>query len=315
MENLKLALIGCGSRGRGHLSVTREFEDVDFVAVCDPVEDVCRKTAEEFGIVRQYSNVEELLDREELDAVVVATPAHLNAGAALPCLEQGIHTILEKPPGLNVEETEELRQAAASSEAKCMVGWNRRFNPYIVEARRLIEERGPVTQIVGEFHKSMRMCVASGNFPPVMLDSLLLETPIHSIDIVRAIAASEVAEVHSFARRSCSEYRDVHSALILFENGCVANLISNYTTDHRLERYEIHGRLISAYLEGVNKGTMVYDGSHHELEYEVNDTRAQNRFFLDCVKENCPVTLPAANLDEAIKTMKVAQAILDSVVD
>ena len=48
-----------------------------------------------------------------------------------------------------------------------------------------------------------------------------------------------------------SGYRDVHAALVAFENGVVAQLIHNYTTNARLERYEIHGHEISAYLEGV----------------------------------------------------------------
>ena len=62
-----------------------------------------------------------------------------------------------------------------------------------------------------------------------------MESPIHSIDLLRVFAGSEVAEVHSVVRRACSPYKDVHGALILFENGCLGHLISNYTTDSRLQ--------------------------------------------------------------------------------
>ena len=82
------------------------------------------------------------------------------------------------------------------------------------------------------------------------MDCMLFETPIHAIDTIRFLAGADVSEVHSVVQRSMSGYRDVHAALVAFENGVVAQLIHNYTTNARLERYEIHGHEISAYMEG-----------------------------------------------------------------
>ena len=311
MSQLRVAVVGCGGRGRGHMRVLKEFADVDLVVVCDLVEAARDAAADEFGVVGRYANVDEMLDAESLDAVFVATPAHLNAQAALPCLERGVSTLLEKPPGLSVAETVALRDAAARTGAKGMVGWNRRFHPIIVKAREMVEARGPVTQLVGEFHKSITRFAESGRFPEHLMDNLFLETPIHALDIVRAIAGAEVEEMHSVVRRTISCYKDVHAALILFKNGCVAHLIANYTTDARLERYEIHGRDISAYLEGVSDGVVFCDGQQHKLSGTgTSGTEEQNRYFLDCIKTDCPVSLPAANLDEAVKTMELAAAIL-----
>jgi predicted dehydrogenase len=175
----------------------------------------------------------------------------------------------------------------------------------------MVEERGPVVQVVAEFHKSIRALEGRGQFPEHLLDNYLLESPIHSIDLVRAVAGSEVAEVHSVVRRTTSRYKDVHAALVEFENGCVAQLTFNLTTDARLERYEIHGREISAYLEGVKTGSVFANGQQTDLDGTVSDgTVEQARFFLDCVKNDRPVSLPAANLDEAVKTMELAERIL-----
>ncbi len=311
MSNLRAAVIGCGGRGRNHMQIFKSFEDVDLVAVCDLSLEAREAAGEEVGVARRYAGGEEMLDAEPLDVVFVATPAHLNGQAALPCLERGVNTLLEKPPGLSVAETTALRDAAARTGAKAMVGWNRRFHPIIVWAREKVEARGPVTQIVGEFHKSIARLSASGRFPEHLMDNLFLETPIHSLDIVRAIAGAEVAEVQSVVRRSNSPYKDVHGALILFENGCLVHLIANYTTDARLERYEIHGNNISAYLEGVWQGVVLCDGERYELRGKGNSgTQEQNRYFIDCIKSDRPVSLPAANLDEAVKTMELAEAIL-----
>ena len=314
MANLRVAVIGCGGRGRGHMQILSNFEDVDLVAVCDPVENARNSAGEAFNVSERYESIEVMLDNETLDAVFVATPAHLNGEAASPCLERGIDTLLEKPPGMSVEETINLRDTAKETGAKAMVGWNRRFHPIILQAKEMVKARGNVTQLVGEFHKSITRLAQYGRFPEILMDNMFLETPIHALDTLRAIAESDVQEVHSVVKRTISKYKDVHAALILFENGCVAQLIANYTTDARLERYEMHGRNISAYLEGVSHGTVYCDGTQHKLtEPGSGGTVEQNRYFLDCIKSDTPVSLPAANLDEAVRTMELAGRILGSI--
>ena len=307
---IRVAVIGCGGRGRDELRKLSTFEDVELAAVCDPVPEALAQAADEHGIERRYESIEKMLDAGGIDAAMVTTPAHFNAPSALPCLEAGLHTLLEKPPGMHVEETIQLREAAERSGAKAMVGWQRRFNPLIVEARQQIEERGPIVQLVGEFHKSMAGFQRGERCPEIVMQKMLMETPIHAIDCVRALAGSDVAEVHSIVKRRFSKYNDVHAALVLFENGCVAQISANYTTDSRLERYEIHGREISAYLEGVRSGTVVADGERRELSAEGDAILAKDEFFFDCIRNDRPVGLPGANLDEAVKTMELAEAIL-----
>ena len=114
MSKLQVALIGCGGRGLGHARVVQEFDDVDLVAVCDPVEASRNAAGDEFNTAGRYASVDEMLDAESLDAVFVATPAHLNGQAALPCLERGVNTLLEKPPGMSVAETTTLRRCCCS---------------------------------------------------------------------------------------------------------------------------------------------------------------------------------------------------------
>ena len=307
---INIGLIGCGPRGHGELRELSTLEDVELVALCDPVADVLQQAADEYGVECRYESIEKMLDAGGIDVAFVTTPAHLNAPSALLCVEAGVHTLLEKPPGMHVEETIELREAAARSGVKVMVGWQRRFNPFIVEARQLIEERGPIVQLVGEFHKSMAGFERSGRFPEIVMSRMLMETPIHAIDCVRALAGSDVAEVHSTVKRRFSQYNDVHATLVLFENGCVAQISANYTAAARLERYEIHGREISAYLEGINSARVVADGEVRELRGEGDAMHAKDEFFLDCIRNDRPVGLPGANLDEAVKTMELCEAIL-----
>jgi predicted dehydrogenase len=311
-ERLRVGVVGCGGRGRTHLAILREFADVEVAAVCDVRREAVEAAGEKFGVVGRYTELDAMLEQARLAAVIVAATITENARVATRCLEHRIPTLLEKPPGMSLAETTALRDAAARTGTLAMVGWNRRFHPLVVQTHEAITARGPVTQVVGEFHKSMAQIVAARAFPAEVLDAQLLESPIHAVDLVRAVAGAEVVEVHSLVRRAASPYRDVHGALIGFANGCVGHLIANYTTDARLERYEIHGHWISAYLEGVSRGEIVRDGERVPLDpgTRSNGTREQNRYFLDCVAERRPIALPAADLDEAIKTMELAEAIL-----
>jgi predicted dehydrogenase len=291
------------------------FEDVEINAVCDPVAEARDAAAEQFGAKRLFAAVEDLLDGGGLDAVFVTTPPYLNAPVALRCLRRGMDTFVEKPPGMSVAETTALRDAAAATGARGMVGWNRRLNPMIVRAEEMVRERGPVVQLVGEFHKSLTRFEEDGLYGEDFLDHMMWESINHSVDIVRAMARSEVAEVHSVVRRALHNYKDVFGALVLFANGCLAHLVFNWTSGGRLERYEIHGRDISAYLEGVDHGVVQCDGRRHELENSGNGAKEEERYFIDCVKEDRPIELPACNLDEAVKTMELAEAILQGLRD
>jgi predicted dehydrogenase len=312
MSRLEVAVVGTGKKGNQHLGILHDHENVKLVAVCDPLPAARDQAGEEFGIEARYDSVESMLEKEadRLDAVWVATPPDLNAPTALPCLQQGVNTFLEKPPGMGTAETKALRDAAEQTGAKGMVGWNRRMNSFVVKARQMVEERGPIVQLVGEFHKSLTAFEKRGNYSDEFLDNMMWESINHSVDVVRALANSDVVEVHSVVRRALHKYKDVFGAMVVFENNCLAHLIFNWTTDGRLERYELHGRDISAYLEGIETGYVVRDGQRIDIEPGGGGTEEQDAYFLDCIANDRPVTPPACNLDEAVKTVELCDAIL-----
>jgi predicted dehydrogenase len=209
-----------------------------------------------------------------------------------------------------------------------MVGLNRRFHPSVILAKQLVDQRGPTVQIVGEFHKSMTVLETSTRFEHSVLDNTLAMNNIHSVDLVCALAGSSVVKVHSFVRRALHKNRDVLGALILFENGCVAQLVFNHTSGSRLERYEIHGRDISVYLEGMggtrigetlqDVGVVFMDNKRENMpEPATGGTEEEIRYFIECIKQDNPVgpradsALLAPNLDEALKSMKLVDAILE----
>ena len=111
MSQLRVAVVGAGPKGRHHVNVLHDFDDVDLIALCDPVDEVRDRVGDAFDVPHRYADVEAMLDAETLDAVFLGTPPQLNASIARICVDHGLNTFLEKPPGMNTEETEMLRDA------------------------------------------------------------------------------------------------------------------------------------------------------------------------------------------------------------
>lgn len=296
------------------MEILKSLEGVDLVAVCDPVNDIRKQRQEEYKVEKGYAEVSAMLANENLDAIVAAPPPHLNAKVAMECLDAGVDTLLEKPPGFTIDEAITLRDTSVRTGAKAMVGWNRRFHPMLLQAQAMVLKRGPIIQLVAEFHKSAKEIESKNRYDAFVMDRLFLESPIHAIDTICALANSKVVEVQGLVRRATTSYRDVHAGVILFESGCVASIIANYTAGARLERYEIHGDEISCYLEGIRTGVAYIKGEKVELE-GIQDTSAvdQDRYFIDCVRSGCSIERPGANLDTAVETMELAHDILENI--
>ncbi|WP_235497946.1 bi-domain-containing oxidoreductase [Frankia sp. R43] len=149
-----------------------------------------RAFADRHGFQGAAAGVEELLDDDDIDVVVIATPHSTHARLAAAALERGRHVWCEKPLALDLAELEMVERAADVGGGVLMVGLNRRFSPAVVAARRRLAERdGPLSLIYR---------VAAG---PVPADhwygdrvegGRLLGEVCHFIDTCVALAGSRV---------------------------------------------------------------------------------------------------------------------------
>ncbi len=295
------------------MEIFASLDDAEVTAVCDPFEASRNAAAEQFGAA-PFADSEQMMDSGHVDAVLVAAPAHLNAAAALPVISRGVTTLLEKPPGLSVADVQQLKDAAERSGARVMVGFDRRFNPFVKRAQAAIAERGELHQLVAEFHKDIRDWTEDARFSEEMFDRLMLESPVHSIDLITYLAASPVKNVSSVVGQVNSPYRDVHTALIEFESGCVAQFTASLTAGGRLERYELHGNAVSAYLEGVNGGSVVADGESSEISDAegLSSTFLQDRHLVRCAISGEHFGAQAATLESSLATLDLAERIYAS---
>lgn len=115
MGELRLGIFGGGPRGEDHMENFSKIKGVHLEAICDPIENVRTKLVKRFEIANQFENIEQMINASSLDAVIICVPAQLNFDTALICMESGLDTLLEKPPGMRLEETQKLREVADSA--------------------------------------------------------------------------------------------------------------------------------------------------------------------------------------------------------
>ena len=134
---IRTAMVGLGKMGLSHLAIVRAHPGVDLVAGCDAstyLTDVLTKHA---GL-KCYSDFDRMLDQENLDALIVATPSKLHASMVRKALERGLHIFCEKPFVLDPLDGDELVALAERKSLVNQVGYHYRFVGAFKEAARIV---------------------------------------------------------------------------------------------------------------------------------------------------------------------------------
>jgi len=141
MDPVKLGVIGCGVIGSRHLSIASESDNIELVAAADLVDSYRERAAERFNPPNMYTNDVDLLDNEEVEAVVLAFPTQFRTEVALRAFERGKHVLIEKPIAMNVGEVNQLIAARGDLVSGCCSSRNR-FNKAARLATQLITSGG-----------------------------------------------------------------------------------------------------------------------------------------------------------------------------
>ena len=150
-EAIRMALIGAGGMGNGHmdgiLRARRDgAENVNVVAVSEVAKKRRERTVKKLtegqeGVeVTGYVDYMEMLEKEDLHAVLIASPEHWHAQMAIDAMAAGCDVYLEKPMTLRLEEAIRLKRAVDSGDKILQVGTQYMMLPKYEEARRLIKE-------------------------------------------------------------------------------------------------------------------------------------------------------------------------------
>lgn len=201
----RVCLVGAGSIAATHAQVLRESCDLDVVAIVDPNERRANALAARWEIKHVYRTGDHAISEGGIDRVHVCVPPDLHSAVALPFVEAGIATLVEKPLAASSEQARSLANLANSKGTILAVNHNFVHHPAFKLLRRRID-RGDLGRPVSFdclFNVPLRQ-IASGQFGHWMFEepkNLLLEQAIHPLSQICALAGP-VQKVAALGQKS-----------------------------------------------------------------------------------------------------------------
>lgn len=226
---VRIAVIGLGI-GKVHLQHLHALDGVELVAVADPVAEA-REWAERRYGVRGYADGGELLEREALDAVTIATPPAVHREQVELAAARGAHVFLEKPIARTLEDADALIAACERAGVTLQLGFKKRFAPAFVWVKAQEERLGQprvVTykfQQVGRVNKDWFWDEGDGGGP-------LVEHACHALDLLAWFLGEPTrvyAETDNYFHPERAPVEEQAAATFRFASGAIATLAVGLT--------------------------------------------------------------------------------------
>lgn len=242
-KTARIGFVGCGGFATGSLFPNLHLADIDLIAVCDLDRGKAERNARNFGAREVYTDIEKMLDEQELDGVFVIGPAPMQYETAPAVLRRGIPVYVEKPSANVSEQAKELAELAEANGTWGQVGFMKHF-AHVYRVAKDIASRpdfGPVRVVKCQF--------AQGPYPQLWgIDSprrsMLIGQLCHIFDLVRFMGG-DVAGVQAFYHEATEE-QFAWSVNMRFVSGGIGHLDLNSLAHKQafrdiVERLEIYG--------------------------------------------------------------------------
>jgi 2-desacetyl-2-hydroxyethyl bacteriochlorophyllide A dehydrogenase len=237
---LRFGLLGCGDIASENAAGVQRAPNTELVACFDPITALASDLARQFG-GEAVESAEALLDRRDVDAVIVAAPHDLHAKLACQAIDAGKHVIVEKPPANNLPAAIEMATAARRAGVTLSICFPQRYQPGAVAARRLIEAGalGPFTGSATSFLADRPASYWLGGFSGRAVSDwrksreragggVLIMNLSHQVDLVRHLVSQEVETVSAqSASFSGREVEDSISVAFRYDNGALGALLGS----------------------------------------------------------------------------------------
>lgn len=218
-DKIRVGIIGSGFMGRTNAeTVTRYLEGARLVAIAGGTR--APQLAREYQ-VEQEPSVEQLLSRQDIDAVLISTPHSEHARQAIQAAQYGKHILLDKPMATTLEDCDKILAAVHKAGVNLMIMFGQRFRVANREAYRLIREGaiGRVTMI----QEQILNCGGLGSLPawqsqPANSGTFLAHA-VHNIDRIRWFAGQEISSVAAHVQTDAASGNEVSTMAVFGLSG------------------------------------------------------------------------------------------------
>jgi predicted dehydrogenase len=230
----RVALAGLGYWGP---NLARNFDDLaDLRWLCDASPDALDRFAARYPRAQTTTDLDEVLADEELEAVVVATPAATHYELAKRALEAGKHVLVEKPPALKEAEAEDLVATAKSAGRVLMPGHLLLYHPAVQRVKALVDA-GDLGDV---------LCVYSNrqNLGRIRTDeNALWSLGVHDLSVILYLLDEEPSEAWAHGNSFLTPgVEDVVFCYLRFPSGKIAHMHLSWLDPHKMRKITVVGK-------------------------------------------------------------------------
>ncbi|MEM0271144.1 MAG: Gfo/Idh/MocA family oxidoreductase [Thermoprotei archaeon] len=281
MDKLRVAVIGVGFWGKNHARVYSEIEGVELAAAVDPDRSACEAVASKYGC-KCYASVEEMLEKEKIDAASVCTPSVLHGEVASKLIDKGVSTLVEKPFTATLSEGLVLYEKIRQKRVHVSVGFIERFNPAVTHIKNLIKQ-GKLGDVILFYSKRV------SSWPVRIGDvGVIKDLSIHDLDLARYLLGSDALSIYAVSGFSNTRVKQEDYANILLRfPKATAFVESNWLTPYKERLLVITGSQATA--------------TANYLTQEVSLSNVEGK-FIPTIKPQEPLRLELENFVKSIRT-------------
>lgn len=286
---LKIGIVGVGGISGAHIEAWKKIDAVNIVAMCD----VRLEQMALYDAVTKYTDINEMLRKEELDILDVIVPTYLHKEIVLKALEKGIHVLCEKPISLEVEDVKTIYEVAERNQVNFMVAQVIRFWPEYVKLRE-IHNSGKYGKLLSGTMKRLsskpKWSRNNGELDLQRSGGVPYDLHIHDLDFMVYTFGNPKHIVSHWLHRPEQDYLNV---IYEYDDFAVATEASWYAAKYpfRAEfRFLYEGALVT--MEGGKMIVYENDGSIVNLSLiKTSGYFNEIQYFTDCIINNRKPTL------------------------
>jgi predicted dehydrogenase/threonine dehydrogenase-like Zn-dependent dehydrogenase len=313
-NNPQIGFIGAGSFAQKYLLPNAQKYG-SLIAIMAASGYNTRNIVDKYKFKFGYSDAKDIVNQKEIDTVFIATRHNTHGQFVKLILESGKNIFVEKPLCLNEEELEEIRALYENSNSHLMVGYNRRFSPFIIkildllghETIKAINFRINVGKIAAD-HWTQDKEIGGGR---------IIGEVCHFVDLAMFIAGSKPVSLSAVAMNDALSLNDTLCVSVKYANGSIANIsyFANGSKELSKEHLEIFSNGVTAVIEDF-KQLSIYGKKKKKSNLIQNKGHAEEiKQFLEAVKNGTPTPIPfgeiylsskmSFDIIKSIKTKKV----------
>lgn len=300
---VRLAMIGTGWQGQGHLNTLKLIEDVETVGICDLNAVMLAKVSGKFGLPG-YDNVPRMLEETKPDGIIICTPPEARTELIREAAHRGIACFIEKPPAKDLAMAEESGRILESSGVLNSVGFMFRYSSAVDKARELMAGRRVAlvrsTMLDG---LALRPEWPRWFFNKARSGGPIFDQAIHMIDLSRFVLG-ELAQVSGFQGNLTvpqSEDFTVEDSFSLawrYRSGVMQNHAHSWAYPGFLTQLEFISDELHLTLD-LGKGTLLGKVGEQDICFQASDAlyRLELEAFVQAIRERRPELIRSTYAD------------------